>query len=50
MATFTIEAPDGRRIKVEAETPELAMQGAQEWAAANPAKPAANSDGDVSVG
>jgi hypothetical protein len=50
MATFTIEAPDGRRIKVEAETPELAMQGAQEWAAANPAKPATNSDGDVSVG
>jgi hypothetical protein len=50
MGIYSIAAPDGRTIKVEAETPELAMQGAQEWAAANPAKPAANSDGDVGVG
>lgn len=36
MPTYTIEAPDGRRIKVEAESPELAMQGVQEYVASNP--------------
>lgn len=32
MPVFTIEAPDGRRLKIEADSPDLAMQGAQEYA------------------
>lgn len=37
MPIFTIEAPDGRRIKIEADTPDLAMQGAQDYVSQNPA-------------
>jgi hypothetical protein len=36
MPVYTIEAPDGRKIKIEADTPDMAMKGAQEWASANP--------------
>lgn len=42
MPIFTIEAPDGRKIKVEADTPELAMQGAEEYAAKNPIRSTAD--------
>ncbi|MCA1298040.1 hypothetical protein [Stappia indica] len=35
MPVYTIETPSGRRLKIEADTPEIAMQGAQEWSAAN---------------
>jgi hypothetical protein len=37
MAVFTIEAPDGRQIDIEAADEATAVRGAQEWAAANPA-------------
>lgn len=36
MAIFTIQAPDGRKIKIEAADEATAIRGAQEWAAANP--------------
>lgn len=36
MSVFTIQAPDGRKIKIEAGDEATAMRGAQEWAAANP--------------
>jgi hypothetical protein len=35
---FTIQAPDGRQIDIEAADEAIAMRGAQEWAQANPAK------------
>lgn len=35
MPVYTIETPSGRRLKIEAETPEIALQGAKEWSAAN---------------
>lgn len=38
MAVFTIQAPDGRKIKIEATDEATAIRGAQEWAAANPAQ------------
>ena len=38
MALYTIEAPDGRKIKIEAADEATAMRGAQEYAAANPAQ------------
>lgn len=41
MAVFTIQSPDGRKIKIEAADEATAMRGAQEWAASNPAAPAA---------
>lgn len=37
MAVFTIQAPDGRKIKIQAQDQDTAIRGAQEWAAANPA-------------
>lgn len=37
MPTFTIQAPDGRHIDIQAPDQATAMQGAQQWAAANPA-------------
>ena len=37
MATYTIEAPDGRKITIEAADEATAIRGAQEWTAANPA-------------
>lgn len=37
MAIFTIQAPDGRKIKIQANDEATAIRGAQEWAAANPA-------------
>lgn len=37
MAVFTIQAPDGRKIKIRAADQETALRGAKEWAAANPA-------------
>lgn len=36
MAIFTIQAPDGRKIKIEAADEATAVRGAQEWSAANP--------------
>lgn len=36
MAVFTIQAPDGRKIKIQAADEATAIRGAQEWAAANP--------------
>ena len=36
MPVFTIQSPDGRKIKVDAADEQTAMRGAQEWAAANP--------------
>lgn len=36
MAVFTIQAPDGRKIKIQANDEATALRGAQEWAAANP--------------
>lgn len=36
MPVYTIEAPDGRRIKVEAADEATALKGAMEWAAQNP--------------
>lgn len=41
MPVFTIQAPDGRKIKIEAGDQETAMRGAQEWAASNPAQTSA---------
>lgn len=38
MATYEIKVPDGRTIKVRADSPEQALEGAEEWAAANPAR------------
>lgn len=36
MAVYTIQAPDGRKIKIEAADEATAIRGAQEWTAANP--------------
>jgi len=33
---YTIEVPDGRKIKIEADSPEIALSDADAWAAANP--------------
>lgn len=41
--TFTIQAPDGREIDIEAADEASAIQGAQQWAAANP-KPTEHSE------
>lgn len=38
MPVFTIQSPDGRKIKIEAGDEGAAMRGAQEWARANPAE------------
>lgn len=38
MAIYTIGAPDGRKIKIEAPDEATAIRGAQEWTAANPIK------------
>lgn len=38
MATYEIKVPDGRTIKVRADSPEQALEGAEEWASANPAR------------
>ena len=41
--TFTIQAPDGRKITIRATDEQTAMRGAREWVAANPiSQPAAN--------
>jgi len=37
LPVFTIQAPDGRKIDIEAADEATAMRGAQEWAASNPA-------------
>lgn len=42
MAVFTIQAPDGRKIKIEAGDEATALRGAQEWASANPAQQPGN--------
>ena len=47
MPVFTIQAPDGRKIKIEAADQDTAMRGAQEWASANPARPAAPAVSDM---
>ena len=31
MAVFTLQSPDGRKIKIEAADEATAMRGAQEW-------------------
>lgn len=36
MGVYTIEAPDGRRIKIEAPDEATAVKGAEEWVSANP--------------
>jgi hypothetical protein len=36
MAVFTIQTPDGRKLKIEAPDEATAIRGAQEWTAANP--------------
>lgn len=36
MAVFTIQAPDGRKIKIQAPDQDTALRGAQEWVTANP--------------
>jgi hypothetical protein len=36
MAVFTIQSPDGRKIRIQADDEATAMRGAQEWALANP--------------
>lgn len=38
MPRYTIEAPDGRKITIEAGDQATALRGAQEWAKANPKK------------
>lgn len=37
MAVFTIQSPDGRKIKIEAADEATAIRGAQEWSQQNPA-------------
>lgn len=37
MAVFTIQSPDGRKIKIDAADEATAVRGAQEWVSANPA-------------
>lgn len=39
MARYTIQAPDGRKITIDAADEATAINGAKEWAAANPATP-----------
>jgi hypothetical protein len=50
MPVFTIEAPDGSKVKVEADTPELAMQGAQEAFTQKTKGAEPEESGDVSIG
>ena len=38
--TYTIQAPDGRKITIRADDEQTAIRGAQEWVASNPATPA----------
>ena len=38
MPVYTIQSPDGRKIKIEAADKDTAMRGAKEWAASNPKK------------
>lgn len=38
MPVFTIQAPDGRKIRIEAADQVTAVRGAQEWASSNPRK------------
>lgn len=38
MSVFTIQTPDGRKLKIEAADQATAIRGAQEWTAANPVK------------
>jgi hypothetical protein len=49
MAVFTIQSPDGRKIKIEAADEATAMRGAQEWAASNPAAPAPSQEGRIPI-
>lgn len=43
MPTYTIQTPDGRKIKIEAADEATAMRGAREWSQKNAAKPAQRS-------
>lgn len=45
MARYTIQAPDGRKITIEANDQATAIQGAQEYAAKNPAQPSGGTPG-----
>lgn len=36
MPTYKIAVPDGRKVTIEAETPDKALAGAEEWAFSNP--------------
>jgi hypothetical protein len=38
MPVYTIQSPDGRKIKIEAADQATALRGAQEWASTNPRK------------
>lgn len=39
MKIYTVELPDGRRMKIQAESPDIAMRDADAWALENPIKP-----------
>jgi hypothetical protein len=41
--TYTIQAPDGRKVTIRADDEQTAIRGAQEWAAANPINSQASS-------
>lgn len=41
MKIYTVELPDGRRMKIQAESPDIAMRDADAWALENPIKPPA---------
>lgn len=43
MPVYTVETPDGRKVKIEAASPDAAMSGAQEWASQNPRQAASAS-------
>lgn len=50
MPQYTIQAPDGRKITIEAGDQQTALRGAQEWAKANPPKSRKLSVGDHALG
>lgn len=47
MAKYRIDLPDGRAIAVDADSPELAAEGGETWAKANPLTGRAGADADA---